>query len=191
MGGGFAGAMLAVVLGNLHGVVQIADYLGKLNKSPIQSGVLGFTGAVNGLRGLFVWLSTFGNGAPPFNFDFWAPTRVISTESTAPITEFPYFTFLYGDLHAHMIAMPFGLLVIALALNLIRQPAWIPAVRGRSMIDVARDFAAAAMSPGGLSVLLAALAIGILRMTNSWDYPTYLGVFAVSILLSEAIRRGR
>src|SRR5204863_6495986 len=141
---------------NLHGVVQISDYLGKLDRTPIESSIPGLTGAVSAVRGGLAWAMTLGQGLPPFNFDFWAPTRVISTESTAPITEFPYFTFLYGDLHAHMIAMPFGLLVIALALNLIRQPAWIPAVRGRSMIDVARDFAAAALSPGGLSVLLAA-----------------------------------
>jgi len=134
---------------------------------------------------------SFGQGLPPFNFDFWAPTRVITTEPTNPITEFPYFTFLYGDLHAHMIAMPFGLLVVALAVNLLRQPSWVPSLRGRDFSSAGREIAAAALSPGGLTIAFAALTIGVLRMANSWDYPTYLGLFAAGVLLSEAVRRGR
>jgi YYY domain-containing protein len=191
MAGAFTGAMLAIVLGNLHGAVQIVDYLGKLDKNPVQSGIPFVAGTINGLRGFFVWASTFGQGAPPFNFDFWAPTRVITTEPTNPITEFPYFTFLYGDLHAHMIAMPFGLLVVALAINLLRQPRWIPTFRGREARAVVRDLAGAAFSSGGLTIALAALTIGVLRMTNSWDYPTYLGLFVAGVLLAEVVHRRR
>ena len=34
------------------------------------------------------------------------------------IDEFPFFSFLLGDLHPHVLAIPFGLLAIAVALNL-------------------------------------------------------------------------
>src|SRR5690606_19539623 len=34
---------------------------------------------------------------------YWNPSRTIPGE---PITEFPFFTFLYADFHAHLIAMP-------------------------------------------------------------------------------------
>jgi len=189
LGGGVSAALLAVVLGNLHGAVQLLEYLGKLDRSPIQSSIPGVAGAVSSLRGAFTWAGSFGESLPAFNFDFWAPTRVMT--GTTAIIEFPYFTFLYGDLHAHMIAFPFGLLAVGLAVNLLRQPAWIPAVRGREARELGKDLVRAALSSGGLTVLLAGLTIGILRMTNSWDYPTYLGLFGATVLLSEAVRRGR
>ena len=34
------------------------------------------------------------------------------------IDEFPFFSFLLGDLHPHVLAIPFSLLAIAVALNL-------------------------------------------------------------------------
>jgi YYY domain-containing protein len=72
------------------------------------------------------------------------------------ITEFPFFTFLFADLHAHMMVIPFTLLVIALGLNLVvglRNNGWFWTVA----------------AAGALS-----LALGALWVINSWDYPSYL-----------------
>src|SRR5262249_4049890 len=44
---------------------------------------------------------------------YWNPTRVIPEA----ITEFPFFTFLYGDLHAHMLALPYTIVALGLAAN--------------------------------------------------------------------------
>jgi YYY domain-containing protein len=184
-----AAATLAVVAGNLHGFVQIVNWLGSLDRSPILSNVPGLGGALSAIRGTFTWITTLGQGHPPLNFNFWDPTRVITTEPVHPITEFPFFTFLYGDLHAHMISMPFGLLVVALALNLIRQPVWVPTFRERSLRSALLDVLRAALTPGGITLILAALTIGVLRMSNSWDYPTYLGLFVATLVLAEALRR--
>ncbi len=57
---------------------------------------------------------------------FWDATRLISLSLSTPenndstITEFPYFTFLYGDLHAHMIALPLALAALGLMVALVR-----------------------------------------------------------------------
>ena len=68
------------------------------------------------LRGLGwlagVWRSLVSGRSLP-EFDYWAASRVIPNT----INEFPLWTFVFADLHPHMIAMPFGLLVVGLALN--------------------------------------------------------------------------
>ncbi|GBL17813.1 hypothetical protein EMGBS1_06330, partial [Chloroflexota bacterium] len=50
---------------------------------------------------------------------YWNATRVIPhpESEVGPITEFPLFTFLYADLHAHMMALPLTLLALAWALG--------------------------------------------------------------------------
>ena len=147
---GLGTALLVAVMGNLDGAVQVGQ----------------------GIWGLF---SGSGVGFPPF--DFWRSSRMIpNLESVEPglltfwlpekipgypdvswhITEFPFFTFLFADLHAHLMAIPFTLLVIGLGLNLLtgwRRLGW--------------GWRATAVA--GL-----ALAVGALWPINSWDYPPYL-----------------
>jgi YYY domain-containing protein len=89
---------------------------------------------------------------------YWHPTRIIPSEAGNPVAEFPAFTFLYADLHAHMIAFPLALLAIILALNWARAP-----------------------KPSWGSLLCGGLVIGALRATNTWDYPTYLVLGLVAL----------
>ncbi len=51
-----------------------------------------------------------------FNYDFWRSSRMLGNTT---ITEFPYFTAILGDLHAHHSALPHVLLVLAILLNLL------------------------------------------------------------------------
>ena len=46
------------------------------------------------------------------NYDWWSPSRVIPNT----INEFPAFSFVLSDLHAHVLALPFAALAVALAL---------------------------------------------------------------------------
>ncbi len=87
---------------------------------------------------------------------FWDATRAISHPPTeaGPITEFPFFTYLFADLHPHALALPLALLVLGLVIEL--------AARAR------RDRPATM----GLGLLLA-LALGSLWPANAWDYPIY------------------
>jgi YYY domain-containing protein len=82
-----------------------------------------------------------------------------------PITEFPFFTFTYGDLHAHMLALPLTLLALTWALAVVLGKA-----RWRSLWD------------GALAFLFGGLVFGVLRPTNTWDYPTYLALGVVALI---------
>ena len=76
------------------------------------------------------------------------PSRVV-TEPAFTINEFPFWSFLFADLHPHLIALPITLLVIALLYQ---------------------------VCAGRLTLLLAlfiAFALGTLAVSNSWDFPTY------------------
>src|SRR5262249_11877049 len=48
----------------------------------------------------------------------WTASRVIPFT----IDEFPFFTGLYADLHAHVVSLPITVLVIALCLSIAREP---------------------------------------------------------------------
>ena len=115
-------------------------------------------------RGLFDLMQ--GAALPFIPGDFyWLPSRAIPAPgSIEPITEFPLFTFLYSDLHAHMIALPLTALTLAWTFSVVRTRARWPN----------RLFA-------GLGMMLGGLAVGALRPTNTWDYPTYLLFAAIGL----------
>ena len=120
------------------------------------------------------------------------------------INEFPYWSFLFADLHPHMINIPFTLLVLALALNwLRRQPS---ATRDRlAGGDVHRQPDAVPRSESALALSSARylwrridwglvlqwtiwpLALGALVPINTWDWPAYAG-FSGLVVLFVAVR---
>jgi YYY domain-containing protein len=113
---------------------------------------------------------------------YWAATRVLSETPGGggnAIAEFPYFTFLYGDLHAHMISMPMMFLVMVFLLHEVL------AARhdGRRIMWL------------GLALVFGGLVAGLLRATNTWDWITFmlLGVlglgFAWWLTIQQLTRR--
>jgi YYY domain-containing protein len=101
------------------------------------------------------------DGGPLHEYDWFAASRVI--EDT--ITEFPWFSFLLGDLHAHVLVLPFTLLALAFALQVVLDgPRLAP--RGRALLE------------GGA----AALAVGFLYAVNSWSYPVMAGLLALAVV---------
>ena len=167
---GLAAALFTAVIANLDGIVQI----------------------VQG-----VWVKMVDGGAWA-GFDFWRSSRMIppldsfepsplafwlpdyiagDAGSSWHITEFPFFTFLFADLHAHMMVIPFTLLALALGLCLVA------GLRGGGWGWVA-------------AVTLAlAVTLGALWAINSWDYPSYLllslGLIAVAALFTRGSPRRR
>lgn len=97
---------------------------------------------------------------------YWLPSRVIPAPGDVePITEFPLFTFLYSDLHAHMIVLPLALLAIAWALSFLR----------------ARFDGKNSLAQIGIEITVASLVVGALRPTNTWDLYAYLPLTAVVV----------
>lgn len=119
---------------------------------------------------------------------FWDATRVVSIaltkqtgENDSTITEIPFFTFLFADLHAHMMALPLATAALGLLVAL---------VRGRQAGDAARLFLRRQRFWVPLALL--ALVVGALRATNTWDFPTYvgLGVLTAALLAWRDWQRG-
>lgn len=166
---GLAAAAAVVLLGNLgtvrmvwHGLQRLAPMTVPFESAGLPTRI-GWTlvGLANLLRGARL----------PYGWGdwYWIPSRAIPGE---PITEFPAFTFLYADLHAHMIALPLTLLAVAWALSV---------VLGRWGWNGLGHMA--------LSFGLGALTVGALRTTNTWDWPTYLALGCVAVVYT-ALRYG-
>ena len=80
---GLAGGLFVAVLGNLDGAVQLSE----------------------GVYRAVV------EGVPAGEFDFWRSSRMMPPDPPGnEITEFPFFTFLFSDPHAHLMALPFTVL---------------------------------------------------------------------------------
>ncbi|MGE0806095.1 MAG: DUF2298 domain-containing protein, partial [Burkholderiaceae bacterium] len=109
---------------------------------------------------------------------YWSPSRTVAQRAGGgtEINEFPAFTFLYGDLHPHLLAMPLQLALLTLMLALIFAPLASPALSTTSPGFWSKP---SSRLPPALRRLAACLlwtgiGIAVLRMTNSWDWPTYL-----------------
>jgi YYY domain-containing protein len=154
---GLAGAAFVTLIGNLDGAVQVAGG---------------------------VWRSWIRD-LPFGEFDFWRSTRVMPPDPPGhEVTEFPFFTFLFGDLHAHLMAIPFTLLVLGLALALVLGAA-------RAAVGQRRPVPRRGWGPAELARLAAlGVAVGALRLINTWDYPTYLIVAGMAVFLAAYLRNG-
>lgn len=94
------------------------------------------------------------------------------------IDEFPQFSFLLGDMHPHVLALPFALLMMALALNL-----YIGSARG----EITSLWSGAQHAP---LWPLYALAVGGLSFLNTWDFPIYAFVLVCALALGRWQARG-
>jgi len=116
------------------------------------------------------------------DFNWWWPSRVVWDERPGwnpatqqiekvrgyAITEFPFFSFWLGDMHPHVMALPFGVLALALALNIVARPTLLHLWRSR------------------VTLILAGITLGSLYVINSWDLPTYLLIFLGALALKTA-----
>jgi len=114
------GALLIAVLGNLGQVRLLLEGLWQASTLQFQSTIPGVAGLVKALDGLAQVL--FAGRSLSFRPEwwYWNASRIMGN---GEINEFPFFTFLYGDLHAHLIALPFALLALGLIVSLVRDGA--------------------------------------------------------------------
>lgn len=163
IGYGLLGTTFVALMGNLEGLLEAMRSKGL------------------GSEAFWKWIDVpdlwergraIGSWFPGIDWWWWRASRVIRDLDLQgrpigiqPIDEFPYFSFILGDMHPHVLGLPFVLLAVALAFNLFRG-------RGR---------------PSWPETVLLALALGGLFFLNAWDFPIYLGL----TLLAYAARRYR
>jgi YYY domain-containing protein len=115
---------------------------------------------------------------------WWRASRVITETNLAGrwneiIDEFPFFSYLLGDLHPHILAMPFGLLAVALALNL-----FLGGWKGELNLGFYR------LPIHPLGFFFGALLLGGLAFLNTWDILTGFGLLAGAYLLRRVLAFG-
>ncbi len=146
------GPLLLLITGNGEGFLEVLHARGLLPAT------------------FWQWLDIRNLNTPPRPPFTWRPTRFFwwwqasrTLHDYTPwgadqevIDEFPAFSFLLGDMHPHLLALPFVLLAIALALDLYRR--WQPRPSWRHRL---------------LLVSGHALILGALGFLNTWDFPIY------------------
>src|SRR5579863_4105687 len=102
-------------------------------------------------------------------FNWFDPSRVVDNT----INEFPAFSFLLSCFHAHVLALAFTIVGAALAFNLFLEP------EGKGLFVFGRGLRLP------LTMGVSALVLGGLFTMNGWDFPTYLALAVVCIILQQ------
>ena len=171
--GGVAAAVLLTLAANLEGVLEFMRANGM------------------GTQGFWDWVGVKGLDGPqasgvanwrPDEFWWWfRATRVINTLNGGQwiddtIQEFPFFSFMLGDLHPHVLSIPFVLLFLALCLNFLSPT---PETRLEER-GVQRGEGLAWLRLRALHhvpVVVMGLSLGGLAFTNMWDLPVFAALF--------------
>jgi YYY domain-containing protein len=164
---GVAAALALVLLGNLGTVQMYYEGLKRIGTPAGEETGTFAVGVWQAVQGAARYLTL--QDAMPYPMDqwYWNPSRAIPAGEgeAGPITEFPFFTFLYADLHAHMISRLLTTLGLAWMFSWLF---WADERTRRPPAQIAG------------SLVLGALALGALYPTNLGDYPTYWGLGAVA-----------
>ncbi|MDE2970203.1 MAG: DUF2298 domain-containing protein [Chloroflexota bacterium] len=169
-GVGLLGALMLGFLGNLEGVFELLRAWG--------IGAQGFWDVV-GIKGL----DAPAAGASLFPSDhwwWWRSSRVIDTVvegvSLDPtIHEYPFFSWFLGDLHPHVMSIPFVLLFMAFTYVLLTDKTPLNGDWWRRRWPF---------------VLAMGLSLGALGFINAWDLPVFLAIGASAAML-RAYRAAR
>ncbi len=162
---GLLGVVLLMGIGNLDAIRLQYARLRLVNNwdVPVLSDIAGLSHVTTFAGGTWAWL----NGASLERFDWWQPSRV--NRGNFDITEFPYFTFLFGDLHPHMMGMVFVGLTVSLALAYL--------LTSRTGDRRRTLFLAAGLG----------LVSGLVRVVNTWDLPSVMILTVAAILLGQGL----
>lgn len=177
------GPLFVLVVGNLEGLLEVLH----------ARGIFWNQGASGQIGSKFwKWLDIKDLAQPPTQpfslipsrfLWWWRASRVLQDYTFAGelrevINEFPFFSFLLADLHPHVLAIPFALLAIGLALN-------VYAGGGQGALRISKY----RLHLNPPSFLLGAITLGGLAFLNTWDFPIYVALFAGAYVLYRSRER--
>lgn len=142
----------------------------------------------------------------PTGIWWWRASRVLqdfdlSGNGKEVIDEFPFFSYYLADLHPHVLAMPFVLLVIGLAFNIYLKLREEPfAENGVNLAVFVKEWTREeSVTWRDLRIVgwlrrpdfwLVSAVMGGLAFLNTWDFPIYVGLFSAAVTLSNYERDG-
>jgi len=161
---GVAAAALVAVFANLEGVLEMLAAHGIGG-----SGFYNWIGIANLTAG-----KTSSQWYPTEHWFWWRATRIIGPPET--IAEFPFFSFLLGDMHPHVMSIPFVLMTVGAAFLLLSQ-------------DERLDAAFWVRHP--FMLLATGVMVGGLLFLNTWDMPTFAFVVVAFAFLRNRLALAR
>jgi YYY domain-containing protein len=111
------------------------------------------------------------HGEVGYSFNWFTPSRVINNT----IDEFPAFSFILSCFHAHVLTLAFTILCIGVAFNWFLEPSG----KGLALFGTGWQ--------KYLNLCVTAIIVGGLFVMNGWDYPTYMGLVFICILLQQSL----
>ena len=123
----------------------------------------------------------------------WNP-EVVTNGGDYTIEEFPFYSYLVGDLHAHVISMMVVLLIMAIAITMISE-ASLPHTAEISLKRSKYNFS----SPSGrlgveykitltLGFVIASVLLGVAQMTSYWDFLIYFIFLSMTVFVVNTVR---
>ena len=111
---------------------------------------------------------------------WWRASRVLQDytlmgQPREIINEFPFFSFFLGDLHPHLLAIPFVILCVSTAFVIL--------LRERN--NYSYELRAAFRYYFQIDTWIITLIFGSLIFLNTWDFPIYFGLLALVIFLRK------
>lgn len=131
------------------------------------------------------WLADLGIVSPRDEYWFPDATRYIGHDpetADKTIHEFPSYSFVLGDLHAHMINLIFVILLLGILYAWMRQRRMM--TQGRFEKFGKKLIVQELLQPG---ILMAGLLLGIYQWTNFWDFVIYYVVTGGVVLFANMI----
>jgi len=195
------GPLFVLVIGNLEGFFEVLHTRGL------------------GSPAFWKWLDVQGLIDAPVNKQWvptdtwwwWRASRVVNDRDLQGghmevIDEFPQFSFLLGDMHPHVLNLPFVLLACALALNvLLGAREWVAAKHAASephavgvkaplweRWPIVRRAWGALRDPWrahAFDLVLLALCLGAMGFLNTWDLPIYLFILVAAFFVGQRSQR--
>jgi YYY domain-containing protein len=164
---GLAAVLFVSVLGNLEGALEFGIANGAVSTAEAESTDIANVETAQASDACLLPVVCIKYPTEDSSFWWWWRATRISPDANS-ITEFPFFSFILGDLHPHVMALPFVLTAFALAVNFWR---W----EGRLGVDTWRRQWPA--------LLPAAVCLGALGFLNAWDLPTLAFLVSALVLL--------